>query len=69
VAREYPRLLASSGSLSIILDTQYVNRPAAPSTATAFLRGKHLGGEKEKWANEHADARVPIDFHFRSPVN
>lgn len=35
-------------------------------TATAFLRGleKHFEGEKEKWANEHADAFVESIFTF-----
>jgi len=53
-------------ALSIILDKQYVNRFVTSPTATVFLRSpeKHFGGEKEKWANEHADAPVGSIFTF-----
>lgn len=50
LAAGHQRLFASSGTLSIILDKQYVNRFVTPPTATVFLRRVRkntLEGKKE----------------------
>lgn len=67
-AAGYPWLLASSGTLSIILDTQYVNHFAhgdrlSPGSGKTLRRGKRKVGQ---WTRRRVRR---IDFHFRLSEN